>query len=105
MFYQRQIDFVSGKVTAMAALVRWSHPRLDMVPPLDLIPQAEEARLMHSLTAVILERAVEQCAARRSARELVTVSVNLAATNLFDAGCSELVYDGARRPQCPALMS
>ncbi|MGA7987042.1 MAG: bifunctional diguanylate cyclase/phosphodiesterase [Candidatus Dormiibacterota bacterium] len=95
--YQPQIDLVTGKRSAMEALVRWRHPRLGLVPPLDFIPLAEEAGLMQSLTAFVLERAVEQCAAWRAAGEMVTISVNISATNLLDSGFSESVVETLRR--------
>jgi diguanylate cyclase len=89
--YQPQIDLVTGKMSAMEALVRWPHPRLGLIPPLDFIPLAEEAGLMQSLTAFVLERAVQQCAAWHAAGEILTISVNVSATNLLDAGFSESV--------------
>jgi diguanylate cyclase (GGDEF)-like protein len=89
--YQPQIDLISGKMSAMEALVRWPHPRLGLIPPLDFIPLAEEAGLMQSLTAFVLERAVRQCAAWHEAGEMWTISVNVSATNLLDAGFSESV--------------
>jgi len=89
--YQPQIDLVTGKMSAMEALVRWAHPRLGLIPPLDFIPLAEEAGLMQSLTAFVLERAVQQCAAWHAAGEMLTISVNVSATNLLDAGFSESV--------------
>jgi diguanylate cyclase (GGDEF)-like protein len=95
--YQPQIDLITGKRSAMEALVRWRHPRLGLVPPLDFIPLAEEAGLMQSLTAFVLERAVEQCAAWRAAGEMVTISVNVSATNLLDSGFSESVMETLRR--------
>ncbi len=95
--YQPQIDLVTGKRSAMEALVRWRHPRLGLVAPLDFIPLAEEAGLMQSLTAFVLERAVEQCAAWRSAGEMVTISVNISATNLLNSGFSQSVVETLRR--------
>jgi diguanylate cyclase (GGDEF)-like protein len=89
--YQPQIDLITGKMSAMEALVRWPHPRLGLIPPLDFIPLAEEAGLMQSLTAFVLERAVRQCAAWHAAGEMLTISVNVSATNLLDAGFSESV--------------
>jgi len=89
--YQPQIDLVTGKMSAMEALLRWPHPRLGLIPPLDFIPLAEEAGLMQSLTAFVLERAVQQCAAWHAAGEMWTISVNVSATNLLDAGFSESV--------------
>ena len=89
--YQPQIDLITGKMSAMEALVRWPHPRLGLIPPLEFIPLAEEAGLMQSLTAFVLERAVQQCAAWHAAGEMWTISVNVSATNLLDAGFSESV--------------
>ena len=93
VYYQPQIDLVTGEQTAMEALVRWPHERLGLIPPLDFIPLAEEAGLMQSLTALVLERAVAQCAAWRAAGQVLTVSVNVSATNLLDFGFSQSVMD------------
>jgi EAL domain-containing protein (putative c-di-GMP-specific phosphodiesterase class I) len=60
---------------------------------------------MQSLTAFVLERAVEQCAAWRAARQMVTVSVNVSATNLLDSGFSQSVMAAlARHDLAPASL-
>ena len=103
--FQPQIDLVTGTLSAMEALVRWPHPRLGLIPPLEFIPLAEEAGLMQSLTALVLERAVEQCAAWRAAGQMVTVSVNVSATNLLDSGFSQSVMAAlARHDLAPASL-
>lgn len=103
--YQPQVDLITGSLSAMEALVRWSHPRLGLVPPLDFIPLAEEAGLMQSLTALVLERAVAQCAAWHAAGQMVTISVNISATNLLDSGFSESVMATlARHNVAPACL-
>ena len=89
--YQPQVDLVTGKISAMEALLRWPHPRLGLVPPLDFIPLAEEAGLMRSLTALVLDRAVMQCAAWHAGGRRLTVSVNVSASNLLDPGFGESV--------------
>ena len=77
----------SGEILAVEALLRWAHPQLGLVPPLKFLPLAEEAGLMRPLTALVLDEASAQCAAWR-ARAAVgsSVSVNISATNLLDAG-------------------
>ena len=103
--FQPQLDLVTGTLSAMEALVRWPHPRLGLIPPLEFIPLAEEAGLMQSLTALVLERAVEQCAAWRAAGQMVTVSVNVSATNLLDSGFSQSVMAAlARHDLAPASL-
>jgi EAL domain-containing protein (putative c-di-GMP-specific phosphodiesterase class I) len=105
VYYQPQIDLVTGERSAMEALVRWPHPRLGLIPPLDFIPLAEEAGLMQSLTALVLERAVEQCAAWRAGGQPLTVSVNVSATNLLDSGFSGSVMATlARHDVAPASL-
>jgi predicted signal transduction protein with EAL and GGDEF domain len=91
VYYQPQIDLITGKMSAMEALVRWPHPRVGMIPPLDFLPLAEEAGLMQSLTALVLDQAVQQCAAWRTAGRDLTISVNVSASNLLDSGFSESV--------------
>jgi diguanylate cyclase len=60
---------------------------------------------MQSLTALVLERAVEQCAAWRAAGQMVTVSVNVSATNLLDSGFSQSVMSAlARHDLAPASL-
>ena len=105
VYYQPQIDLVTGERSAMEALVRWPHPRLGLIPPLDFIPLAEEAGLMQSLTALVLERAVEQCAAWHAGGQPLTVSVNVSATNLLDSGFSGSVMAAlARHDVAPASL-
>jgi EAL domain-containing protein (putative c-di-GMP-specific phosphodiesterase class I) len=103
--YQPQVDLITGKLSAMEALVRWPHARLGLIPPHDFIPLAEEAGLMQSLTALVLERAVQQCAAWRAAGQTLTVSVNVSATNLLDSGFSLSVMAAlARHDVAPASL-
>jgi diguanylate cyclase len=103
--YQPQVDLVTGEISAMEALVRWPHPRLGLVAPLDFLPLAEEAGLMRSLTALVLERAVKQCAAWHAGGRRLTVSVNVSATNLLDPGFSNSVMAAlARHDLCASAL-
>jgi diguanylate cyclase len=66
--------------------VRWNHPRLGYVPPLEFLPLAEDADLMGPLTAFVLDTALAQCAQWRISDPGVSVSVNISTTNLLDSG-------------------
>jgi diguanylate cyclase len=86
LHYQPQLDLTSGEITAIEALLRWPHPRLELVPPLDFLPLAEEAGLMPRITAFVLDRALAQCAAWEAAGRRLPVSVNVSVTDLLDPG-------------------
>jgi diguanylate cyclase (GGDEF)-like protein len=84
LHYQPQVDLGSGEVTSVEALVRWSHPRLGYVPPLEFLPLAEDAGLMDPLTHLVLDQALGQCAAWRAEARPVTVAINISTTNLLN---------------------
>jgi diguanylate cyclase len=91
LHYQPQLDLHSGHFVSVEALLRWHHPRLGLVPPLEFLPLAEEAGLMQSLTAQVLEQALAQCAAWRSTRRMLVVAINISVSNLRDPEFIDLV--------------
>jgi diguanylate cyclase (GGDEF)-like protein len=102
LHYQPQLDLNSGQILAVEALVRWQHPQLGLVPPLDFLPLAEEAGLMGEVTAWVLSHALEQCATWRAAGRRMVVAVNISATNLLDANLIHLVSSLLSRHDLPA---
>jgi diguanylate cyclase (GGDEF)-like protein len=102
LHYQPQLDLRTGEIVAVESLLRWAHPRLGIVPPLEFLPLAEEAGLMGSITTLVLTDALAQCAVWRSAGSPVSVSVNISPTNLLDPRFTDLVRDLLESHQVPA---
>jgi EAL domain-containing protein (putative c-di-GMP-specific phosphodiesterase class I) len=102
LHYQPQIELGSGAVVAVEALLRWPHPRLGFVPPLDFLPLAEDAGLMRPLTGFVLQEALAQCADWRSKGHNLTMSINVSATNVLDVEFVSLVESELRRHHLPA---
>lgn len=84
LYYQPQIDCSSGAIVAVEALLRWEHPRLGYVPPLEFLPLAEDAELMDPLTELVLDMALAQAARWHAEGAEISVSVNLSSTNLHN---------------------
>jgi diguanylate cyclase (GGDEF)-like protein len=84
LHYQPQVALSTGEVVAVEALVRWPHPRLGFVPPLEFLPLAEDADLMDPLTLLVLDKALAQCASWRDEGRGVTVAINISTTNLLN---------------------
>jgi diguanylate cyclase (GGDEF)-like protein len=102
LHYQPQVDLRTGEVSAVEALLRWSHPRLGAIPPLEFLPLAEEAGLMRSLTAHVIDQALTQCAVWHTGGRPLTVSVNISVTNLLDPGFLDSVRALLARHRLPA---
>jgi diguanylate cyclase len=102
LHYQPQVDLRNGNITAVEALLRWRHPRLGYIPPLEFLPLAEEGNLMRPLTSLVLEQALAQCARWRAEGRHLSVSINVSATNILDAGFTDLIRDHLSRHRLPA---
>jgi diguanylate cyclase (GGDEF)-like protein len=80
--YQPKLDLRSGLITSVEALVRWTHPTLGALAPDVFIPLAESTGLIEQLTAVVLEKALQQCRAWELQGLNLAVAVNLSARNV-----------------------
>lgn len=86
LHYQPEIDLTTGEVVTCEALLRWTHPRLGLVPPEHFLALAQECGLTRQLTAWVLQEAIRECARWWSAGHRAAVAVNLLATDLLDEG-------------------
>jgi diguanylate cyclase (GGDEF)-like protein len=91
LHYQPQVNLATGEIGSVEALVRWIHPRLGFVPPLEFIALAEDAGLMGALTGLVLDEALAQCARWRATGLEIAVAVNISASDLLDPGFPEHV--------------
>lgn len=62
MFYQPLVCAISERVTAVEALIRWTHPKRGQISPEKFVPIAEEANLMDALGEWIIRKSCEDAA-------------------------------------------
>ena len=86
VLFQPQLDVADGAVVGAEALVRWDHPDLGLLGPVEFLDEAERHGLMGHLTHRVLDDALAAAASWRTefpgAR--LRLAVNLSATNLLD---------------------
>jgi len=85
LHYEPKVEINTGRITGMEALIRWQHPELGLLPPLEFIGHAEDSGLIVPIGAWVLRIgcAYNQTLQSRVATPL-TVSVNLSARQFED---------------------
>ena len=92
----------TGNIEAMEALVRWQHPNLGLLPPLEFIPLAEQTGLVRLITQRVLDVAVGQVRQWIDDGLDLSVCVNLSARDLRDDAVVDVVRETLARHNVPA---
>jgi diguanylate cyclase (GGDEF)-like protein/PAS domain S-box-containing protein len=105
LHYQPVVALSDGRTTAVEALIRWQHPERGSVPPVELIPLAEETGLIVPLGQWVLETACRQAAAWQAdfpAVRPLGLSVNLSTRQLQHPGLVDEVAGALAASGFPA---
>lgn len=80
LYYQPQVNIITGQIVGIEALLRWCHPELGMVSPLEFIPLSEATGLIVSIGEWVLSTVCMQIKTWQEAGLFpVRVAVNLSA--------------------------
>ncbi|PKN53626.1 MAG: hypothetical protein CVU55_00440 [Deltaproteobacteria bacterium HGW-Deltaproteobacteria-13] len=83
--YQAKLDFKTGAITGVEALLRWNNPYLGSVTPTQLIPVAEETGLIVPIGRWVMKTACAQNVAwQQQGLPPVCMAVNLSLRQLMD---------------------
>ena len=94
LVYQPGVELETGRITAVEALLRWSHPVLGPVGPAEFVPVAERTGLIIPIGEWVLREACSQLAAWREELGLAAplgIGVNLSSRQLTDGGFEGVV--------------
>jgi len=80
LFYQPQVNVVSGHIESLEALLRWNDPERGLVLPGDFLPVLETSGLIIPVGKWVMQRAMQDCDRwRRLGLRPVRVAVNVSA--------------------------
>jgi diguanylate cyclase (GGDEF)-like protein/PAS domain S-box-containing protein len=83
LMFQPIVSTRTDEIVGAEALVRWEHPKLGTIPPLDFIPIAEESGIIITIGRWVLETACHAAATwNRTHGRDIYVSVNVSARQL-----------------------
>lgn len=97
--YQPKWNVKTDRLVGFEALIRWRHPRLGVVSPVEFIPIAEETGLIFPITRWALEQACRQCRAWQDRGIDQPVSVNLSVKLFYGEILYDLVESALNRAQ------
>lgn len=85
LHYQAKRDIASGKITGMEALLRWQHPNLGTVAPMQFLPLAEETGLIIPIGKWVLKTVCLQSILwQKQGLPALGIAVNLTARQFLD---------------------
>jgi diguanylate cyclase (GGDEF)-like protein/PAS domain S-box-containing protein len=83
--YQAKLDFKTGMITGVEALLRWKNPSLGSITPTQFIPVAEETGLIVPIGRWVMKTACAQNVAwQREGLPPICMAVNLSLRQLMD---------------------
>ncbi len=100
MHWQPVVDLRHWQITGAEALMRWHHPELGNVSPMEFIPLAEQCGMIDQLGLWALK---EACRAGTHELAGLTIAVNISATQLqssdFLASLKEVLHASGMAPE------
>jgi predicted signal transduction protein with EAL and GGDEF domain len=104
LFYQPQVDVVSGGIVGAEALLRWNDAALGEVSPARFIPIAETTGLILPLSDWVLETACQQIAAWELGGTPLRVAVNFSAQQFRQGNLPAKVHAVLKRTGASAKL-
>jgi len=85
LFYQPKRNIKSGQITGVEALLRWQHPELGMILPMQFIPVAEENGMIVPIGRWVLRTACQQSVEwQKNGLPPLNMAINLSARQFID---------------------
>jgi len=100
LHYQPQISTKSGAITGVEALLRWNHPQLGLISPIEFIPLLEEMGLIIEVGKWVLKTAcLQNVAWQKDGLPPVRMAVNVSAQQFYRSDLEHIVDEVLRESQ------
>ncbi len=102
VWYQPQVEAVSGRVCAVEALVRWRHPTEGLVSPGAFLPVARRSGLMAAISETVIDTVIEDLTRWRADGLEFGAALNLAPPELLGGTVLHRMFERLREAGLPA---
>ncbi len=105
LHYQPYIEFASGHITGVEALIRWRHPELGLLLPHRFIPLAEETGIIVPIGEWVLRTACQQMKSwQAQGMGHLRIAVNLSARQFHRSDLGQQIVAALRETALPPQM-
>lgn len=85
VYYQPEIDAVTGEIKYVEALIRWKHPDKGMISPMDFIPLAEETGKIPLIGFYVLQEVLDfKNRLKTMGYEKLPISINVSVKQIIE---------------------
>lgn len=103
VFYQPQVNAVTNRIEGFESLVRWQHPLLGLLAPIEFIGLAEETGLIGAIGEWVLHESCRQAQEWRTQTGLdIHISVNLSVDQFYTRNMPQTVESALQATGLPA---
>ncbi|MFZ3579410.1 bifunctional diguanylate cyclase/phosphodiesterase [Virgibacillus sp. DJP39] len=100
--YQPKVDLITGKIYGVEGLLRWNHPELGQISPIEFIPVAEEIGVIIPVGKWVIQEACKQNKLWQESGILIEMAVNVSSIqfedNRFVESVKELISESQLSP-------
>jgi diguanylate cyclase (GGDEF)-like protein len=94
LVYQPQVDFASGRIQGVEALLRWQHPIRGAISPTEFIPLAEESGYIVRLGEWVMRRAFAQLGEwKAKGLPPIRMAINISAVQFHQSNFADVLAD------------
>lgn len=94
LVYQPQVDFASGRIQGVEALLRWQHPIRGAISPTEFIPLAEESGYIVRLGEWVIRRAFAQLDEwKAKGLPPIRMAINISAVQFHQSNFADVLAD------------
>ncbi|MDU7867276.1 MAG: sensor domain-containing phosphodiesterase, partial [Pantoea sp.] len=104
LVYQPKICLHSGKPVGLEALVRWHHPTRGELSPASFLPLAEQTDLLSTLTAWVIDQAVDRLRRLRNNCIQLPLTVNVSVRDFSREGFAAALENKMLKAKLPTSL-
>lgn len=99
LHFQPQINLSDNKIIGAEALIRWQHPELGTIMPMEFIPIAESRGLIVPIGQWVIEEACRQASIWQQSGMDIVIAINISAMQFLRGNLESIIRNALQRYQ------